>query len=437
VFGVQRDLPLNYVEREHVDTAFREALQHQRHIVIYGSSKQGKSSLRRWALRDRTQVLISCINMRDVEQLHLAILKGAGFTIDETTTTEGRERKIKVTFGADWPGGVKPGFEAEKALTTEGQVTSRALSLDPSDFNEVIAALDSIGLDGLIILEDYHYLDDSTQGDFARLLKAYYDYSQLCFIVIGVWIDEHRLLRYAGDLRERVTPVSADMWTRDQLAEVIEKGEVLLNIEFSADFKEHLLDNCFDSVWVVQQVCNRACLREGVKQEQDEHRKIGSLTLATDLLNDVVASQTARSQAFIDGFSSGPVASQDGTPARVYQWITFALLAADPFHLERGLYLEDIKRFTDEYYNLGYMDGTLIRLNLEQTTWFQMHILKISPMVVDYDRTARRLNVVDREFLIWLRAQNREVLLRDAGMPPDALVAWRSRISRESRHDAP
>ena len=216
---------------------------------------------------------------------------------------------------------------------------------------------------------------------------------------------------------------------------MIEKGETLLNIQFDSEFKEYILVNCFDSVWVVQQVCNRACARSGVRDEQKSQRTIGSKDLATELIKDVVASQTARSQAFVDGFSSGPVASTDGTPGRIFQWITFALLASDPFHLERGLYLEDIKRFTDDYYKLGYMDGTTIRMSLEQTTWFQMHVLKISPIVVDYDRTARRLNVVDREFLIWLRAQNREALLRTAGMPPDSLNAWRADMSHLVKHN--
>jgi len=435
VFGVQRDVPLNYVERNHVDDAFRDALEYQRHIVIYGSSKQGKSSLRRWALKDRKQVLVSCINLHDIEQLHLAILKGAGYTVDEVTTTESRERKIKVTFGAEWPGGLKPGIEAERALAVEGQVSSHSLSLDPRDFNEIITALGAIEFDGLIILEDYHYLEEATQGDFARLLKAYYDYSQLCFVVIGVWVDEHRLIRFAGDLRERITPISADYWTRAQLSEVIQKGEYLLNIQFAEEFKDYLLDRCFDSVWVIQQACSRACLRQEIKYEQAELVNVGSKELAIELIGEVVASQTARSQAFLDGFSSGPVASTDGTSGRVHQWITFALLASDPFHLERGLYLEDIKRFTDTYYSLGYMDGTILRLSLEQTTWFQMHVLKLSPIVVDYDRTARRLNVVDREFLIWLREQDRETLLRNAGMPPAAVVAWATDIGRESRHD--
>lgn len=49
VFGVSRDLPLNYVVRENVDTKLIDNLARGSHIVIYGSSKQGKPI---WKCRD-------------------------------------------------------------------------------------------------------------------------------------------------------------------------------------------------------------------------------------------------------------------------------------------------------------------------------------------------------------------------------------------------
>jgi hypothetical protein len=47
VYGISRELPLNYVPREGVDGVFVESLTRDKHIVVYGSSKQGKTSLRK------------------------------------------------------------------------------------------------------------------------------------------------------------------------------------------------------------------------------------------------------------------------------------------------------------------------------------------------------------------------------------------------------
>ena len=44
VYGIGRELPLNYVVRKHVDNIFVENLTRDKHVVVYGSSKQGKTS---------------------------------------------------------------------------------------------------------------------------------------------------------------------------------------------------------------------------------------------------------------------------------------------------------------------------------------------------------------------------------------------------------
>lgn len=43
--------------------------------------------------------------------------------------------------------------------------------------------------------------------------------------------------------------------------------------------------------------------------------------------------------------------------------------------------------------------------------------LGIKPIILDYDQSTRRLNVVDRGFLIWLGHQDRDRLLEAAGLP--------------------
>jgi hypothetical protein len=45
VFGVSAKPIRSYVERSEVDTRFREALESDKQIIVYGSSKQGKTAL--------------------------------------------------------------------------------------------------------------------------------------------------------------------------------------------------------------------------------------------------------------------------------------------------------------------------------------------------------------------------------------------------------
>src|SRR5690606_27899679 len=78
VFGVSRDVPGNYVTREKVDGKLIDSLTRDHHIVIYGSSKQGKTSLRKHCLQPADYITISCQNKWGLPELHSAILKEAG-----------------------------------------------------------------------------------------------------------------------------------------------------------------------------------------------------------------------------------------------------------------------------------------------------------------------------------------------------------------------
>jgi len=62
VYGISRELPLNYVEREEVDQRLVDNLTKDKHIVIYGSSKQGKTSLRKHCLETDDYIIIQCSN---------------------------------------------------------------------------------------------------------------------------------------------------------------------------------------------------------------------------------------------------------------------------------------------------------------------------------------------------------------------------------------
>ena len=87
VFGVSRDIPISYVERDHVDDKLLENITRDKHIIIFGSSKQGKTCLRRHCLQDDDYILVQCQNNWDIAKLSEAILRRAGITSQRAETT--------------------------------------------------------------------------------------------------------------------------------------------------------------------------------------------------------------------------------------------------------------------------------------------------------------------------------------------------------------
>src|SRR5215813_3701987 len=99
VFGVSRELPLTYVERDHVDNKLVDNLTRDKHIIIYGSSKQGKTCLRKHCLQDDDYIHVQCQNTWDISKLNEQILKSAGCEV-ETSHSKSVDGKTKLQVKA-------------------------------------------------------------------------------------------------------------------------------------------------------------------------------------------------------------------------------------------------------------------------------------------------------------------------------------------------
>ena len=413
VFGISRELPLNYQTRGSADDVLLDSLTRDKHLVIYGSSKQGKTSLRKNCLQEDDYIAVHCSNKWQLHELHSAVLKRAGFVVTQSTTktAAGKQKIVAKAQGILFGVGIEGGGEAERQRSTEE--TTTPLELDPEDVNDVIGALNHISFNKFIVLEDFHYLPVETQKDFAVALKAFHENSPYCFIIIGVWLEENRLTVYNGDLTGRVLSVNADQWTKTELDQVISSGEALLNVSFHETFRRDLLDGCSDSVFVVQEVCYRCCTSEQIYETKDEHRVVGKNKDAGNIIAEVVGQHTGRFNSFITQFADG----FQSTELEMYRWLLHPVLTSPVDNLEAGIRQADIRRSLQTHHpkeselNPGNVTQALLSVS-------NLQVKKdIKPIVLDYDQTNLRLNVVDRSFLIWLANQNKNELLELAGLP--------------------
>jgi hypothetical protein len=418
VFGIVRDIPATYVPRHKVDGTFIESLTRDKHVVVFGSSKQGKTCLRKYNLTEDDHIVVTCSNKWDLPQIHTAILKAAGYTIEQSERrTELGSSKIAAKAGAKLkvPGvgelGGELGSDETKESTTE--VTTVALEIDPRDVNDIVLALDKIERPKFVVLEDFHYLSEEAQRDFAVSLKAFHENSDLCFIVVGVWLDENRLIELNGDLAGRVIAVPADMWSRDELHAVISCGEELLNLKFDDGLKEDLVAGCFESVSVVQESCFRICEQSGIVETLETVRVIGEDVDAEKVIRAVVDEQSARYNAFISRFASGFME----TELEMYRWLLYPVLNASAEELEEGISLTDINRTLRQVHPRGeeLNPGNVTQALKSAASLQVQHGIK--PLVLDYHQSARRLSVVDRGFLIWVSYQDKADLLATADLP--------------------
>lgn len=413
VFGITRDLPLNYVERISADKKLVENLTREKHLVIFGSSKQGKTSLRKHALHDTDCVVVHCSNKWQVSDINSAILKKTGFELTQSNSksTTGKSKIFaKITAGI-FGSSAEGGAEAERENTRES--TTSPLELDPDDVNDIISALNSIKFNKYIVLEDFHYLPTDTQKDFSVALKAFHEESKYCFIIVGVWLEENRLTVYNGDLTGRVTSINADKWEDDELKKVITEGEKLLNIKFNSDFATELLKQCYGSVYILQESCHQCCKHWNIHETQRQEIEIGDKTQVENIVSEVVAQQTGRFNSFITQFSEG----FQTTTLEMHKWLLFPVLTSSIGELRAGLKYSKIRETLEANHpSKGDLNPGNVTQALQSTAALQVK-KEIKPIILDYDQTNLRLRVVDSGFLIWLDKQDRNELLSLAGLP--------------------
>lgn len=417
VFGISREVPLNYIFRDNIDDRLVDSLTRDRHIVIFGSSKQGKTCLRKQCLNQDDYIIVHCNNRWDLGEVHANILKRAGYELTQSTRVSSTGRaKILASIKGTLAGLFSSEAAAEKETSNTEEHIKRELELDIDDVNDVIAALRNIDFTKFIILEDFHYLKDDAQRDISVALKAFHENSPFCFIVIGVWLEENRLVLYNGDLTGRLVAIDADEWTEQKLHEVINRGADLLNVAFSDRFCNTLIRNCFDNVYLVQETCHRACINVDVHRRQPETSH--PLLIGPDdnwvmsTLREIVDEQSGRYAAFVSNFAQG----FQETSLDMYSWLAYAVLTSTVEQLVEGLtYRELLNRIREKHPRGKDLNPGNLTQALQSSTALQVQ-KGVKPIVLDYDQTNRHLKVVDRGFLIWIQHQNKDDLLALVGV---------------------
>jgi len=190
VFGVKSTLVKSYIERDTVDERFKAALKDGNEIVVYGSSKQGKTSLILRHLNLDEYVKVECSPQTKPIDIYKSILRQLDIRyIESETTEEGKEHGAKVGAGFNikipFVGGTDVNAEiadrqSEATSTTESYVEyNLALTQDLSEL--LIASKVS----KYVVLENFHYLAIDVQEALAFDLRIFQDH-HLVFIVLGI-----------------------------------------------------------------------------------------------------------------------------------------------------------------------------------------------------------------------------------------------------------
>jgi hypothetical protein len=402
VFGVSTSIPrFTYVDRSGLDQRFEYCLSAQRHIVLHGGSKQGKTVLRRKMLPEEKSIVIGCTATTTRLEVYERILSNLGIQIPTTTSskeTKGGEAGAKAGFtmpflsSAEVTGKVSTGSESTQ--------TTQAVAQTSANLDFVAAAVLKSGR--RVIIEDFHYIPEDEKRLLAFDLKALWDLETF-FIIVGIWAEQNLLTYYNSDLSGRLEEIDI-IWTDAELNEVLDKGQTALNVLIPTDLRDIMISDANQNVGLLQRLAERLCYASGVYKTVDAalpHTIEGHQALAQARAH-ICSEERARYKQFGEAISNGFKSSSQGSELKVYANIARVAVTATDEELRSGIHssvLFDRVSAHNAQIRRSDLTAALQRLNRLQED------RQISPLVLTFNQT-QHLQLVDRELLFFRKYGN-------------------------------
>ena len=422
VFGVKSKLIASYVERIEVDNKFKEAIMDGNEVIVYGSSKQGKTSLILKHLNEDNYVKVECSPQTQTIDIYKSILRQLDITFTESETIEnslehggkiGGNFKVKIPLFLD--SGVNGELTDKKIDKTNSKEVYIEYNLSLAQ--AVSELLKKVSFNKYVILENFHYLPLEVQESLAFDLRTFQDH-HIIFIILGIWREANRLIQFNGDLLDRITEIPVEPWDISDFKRVLRKGGSLLNVDFS-QIENQLIDDSFDSIGVVQEIAKLCCQFAGVDETSDEIVVLNKSHLEKALkkkAEEYGVRHIRNFEAFVD--ITRKTSNQSGKPSLAFPYYFIKLLLSHRFdEIEKGLsratLLEEIRRIhhRPEDVRSGDLGAFLHNISQHQIN------KKIQPPFVDYDRGGKILKVIDSSMYCFLKHCDREEILGDIPNP--------------------
>lgn len=377
---------LTFVNRANLERSVRSwEMNKAKHLLIFGPSKSGKTSLWKKYLAEENVIKIPCNSHKTLYDVYSDILfeLNSFYTPEKEKTLQlkvGLLAKLKTMFGL---------FSSKAQVKTEAtQNTSEKQNLVTAPIvgaNLVIRFLKPSRK--IIVLEDFHYANDELKHQLSQDLKAFSD-DECPWIIVGIQHKTSKLLSYNMDLQQRIAEIPVEGFTREQLKQIIELGELALNIEFSLGMKERIIEESFGSASLVQNICQRICIISNIYETVDSTVHLHNNSMIETACKDIAYENKNYYDTVIKNVARG--GRSDGSTEK-YKW--FLKLIRDKEIPELGLRNTEIFAYIKGLGHDGIEQGSVTSgLNYLPTLLNKLGF----PAFFDYDSEKKQFYLLDK-----------------------------------------
>lgn len=428
VFGVSNQIILSYLERKKVDEKFKKSIEQDKSIIIYGSSKQGKTSLIQKHLEESKYLKIECTPGTKLTDIYLAIIRQSNIEIVTGTTKEiasgtdgkiGLKATIKIPMIFDGEAAGEISEKSEEKSSSNYKTIDYNLSLPQS----IIEILKANKIKKYIVLENFHYLPESEQRAFSFDLRTYQD-NNIIFIILGIWRERNRLSQYNGDLQDRMIEIPVEPWERDEFINVLKKGENILNVSFEK-IQDKIIEASFDSIGVLQELAKQTCYSAGVNNGVRKKIEFNDDNL-NEAINIKLSDYSTRHNKSFEAFIDNTYGSAKDT---IYDLKTIDEKRKYPLYIPNYFIKILLESKFDEI--IDGFERTAIQDRIKKIHYrpddvrpsdmsnFLHNIIasqiqkQISPPLFDYDGGAKKLKIIDSTLYFYLKHSEKKSIIND------------------------
>lgn len=260
----------------------------------------------------------------------------------------------------------------------------------------------------VVVLEDFHYCSEDLKSQLSQDLKAFSD--ECCpWVIVGIQHKTSALLSYNMDLQERIAELPVEGFSNEELRQIIDLGELALNLKISEKVKEKIVGEAIGSASLVQNICLRMCLINNIEKTMSQDVAIEKDEQVAQACQEIASENKTYYERVIRNIAVG--GRSDGSTEK-YKWF-LRMIKETPIP-EQGLKNTDVCRLIKD---LGHK--TIEQGSVTSGLAYLPSLLSKNgfPPFFDYDAESRVFYLLDKymKFVLkWVPTLVDDLFVQDA-----------------------
>ena len=231
-----------------------------RALSVSGPTKSGKTVLVERSLPRDEAIWVAGQDLASVEVLWEAIVDWLGLydLVEVTRTeTEGTGKQLGMNVGVPKLASIEASKKDDKTVLY-GVRKTRA---------QAVTTVARTGLEELgvtVIIDDFHYVPEDAKVPLARAVKTIIPFTKV--VLIAVPHEAFDVVRSEADMGGRVSQLTIEPWSVEELEFIARKGFEALNIDDQHGVATKLAENSFGAPFLMQDLCYHYATSLGVLQ---------------------------------------------------------------------------------------------------------------------------------------------------------------------------